>query len=71
MSEHESWVGRRFVDLSPEEQRALLEAYGEPERDYHGLATAGEPPQRDYQPIQPSGSPQCCATWIGVSKSMV
>ena len=56
MSEQESWVGRRFADLSPEEQRALLDAYGEPERDYHRLSTDGEAPGRDYQPIQPRGT---------------
>ena len=56
MSERESWVGRRFAELSPEEQRALLEAYGEPIRDYHGLELRdGEPPRRDYEPIQPRG----------------
>jgi Zn-dependent protease len=41
MSDQESWVGRRFVDLSPEEQQAVLASYGEP--------------QRDYKPIQPRG----------------
>jgi Zn-dependent protease len=55
MSEQESWVGRRFADLSPEEQRALLAAYGEPERDYHRLSPDGEQPRRDYEPIQPRG----------------
>jgi Zn-dependent protease len=56
MSEQESWVGRRFADLSPEEQRALLDAYGEPVRDYHGLSPTGEPPRREYEPIQPRGT---------------
>ena len=56
MSEPESWVGRRFADLSAEEQRALLDAYGEPERDYHRLATTdGEAQRREYEPIQPKG----------------
>ena len=55
MSEQESWIGRRIADLSPEEQRAVLAAYGEPERDYHGLSTDGEQPLREYQPIQPRG----------------
>ena len=56
MSERESWVGRRFAELSPEEQRALLEAYGEPERDYHRIGVDSEPPRRDYDPIQPRGT---------------
>jgi Zn-dependent protease len=65
MSEQESWVGRRFADLSPEEQRALLEAYGEPERDYHGLAAGGEQPGRDYEPIQPRGT-----DWRGLLRKL-
>ena len=54
MSERESWVGRQFAELSPEEQRSVLAALGEPERDYHDLAAGGEP-RRDYEPIQPRG----------------
>jgi Zn-dependent protease len=62
MSERESWVGRRFADLSPDEQRAFLDAYGEPVRDYHGLdATEGDAPQRDYDPIHPAGT-----DWRGI-----
>jgi Zn-dependent protease len=53
MGERESWIGRKFTDLSPEEQRAILDTYGEPERDYHRVD--GEQPLRDYQPIQPRG----------------
>jgi Zn-dependent protease len=54
MSEQESWVGRQFADLSPEEQRAVLAAYGEPIREYHGLDNGAEP-VREYEPIQPRG----------------
>src|ERR671932_2606732 len=65
MSERESWVGRRFAELSPEEQRALLEALGEPERDYHRIGADGEPPRRDYEPIQPRGT-----DWRGVLRKL-
>src|SRR5919202_5042605 len=65
MSERESWVGRRFAELSPEEQRALLEALGEPERDYHGFGVAGGPPRRDYEPIQPRGT-----DWRGLLRKL-
>ncbi len=63
MSEHESWVGRRFADLSPEEQRAVLAAYGEPVRDYHGLTNGGDP-EREYEPIQPRGG----IDWRGIGR---
>jgi Zn-dependent protease len=56
MSQQEPWVGRRFADLSPEEQRALLDAYGEPERDYHPSSVATTSPQREYEPIHPQGT---------------
>ncbi len=65
MSEHDSWVGRRFADLSPEEQRALLDEYGEPERDYHALGIAAEPPPREYEPIQPRGT-----DWRGLLRKL-
>ena len=65
MSERESWVGRRFAELSPEEQRALLEAYGEPERDYHRIGVDGEPLRRDYEPIQPRGT-----DWRGLLRKL-
>src|SRR5437868_4676391 len=65
MSEQDSWVGRRFADLSAEEQRALLDAYGEPERDYHVLSPSGEPPQREYEPIQPKGT-----DWRGLLRKL-
>src|SRR5205807_5603193 len=65
MSEQDSWVGRRFADLSAEEQRALLDAYGEPERDYHALSTSGEPPQREYEQIQPKGT-----DWRGLLRKL-
>jgi len=56
MTERESWVGRRFAELSAEERRAVLESLGEPERDYHGIpATDGEPPRREYEPLHPRG----------------
>jgi len=61
MTERETWVGRRFADLSPEEQRAFLEAHDEPVRDYHGLDDGTGPPQRDYEPIQPRGT-----DWRGI-----
>src|SRR5919199_3477578 len=64
MSEPESWVGRRFADLSPEEQRAVLAALGEPERDYHRLSADGEPPRREYEPIQPRGG----FDWRGLAR---
>jgi Zn-dependent protease len=64
MSEPESWVGRRFADLSPEEQRALLDAYGEPDRDYHPTSVApGPAPGREYEPIQPHGT-----NWRGIAR---
>jgi Zn-dependent protease len=65
MSERESWVGRRFADLSPEEQRALLDSYGEPDRDYHPATVAAPPTQREYEPIQPRGT-----NWRGVLRRL-
>jgi Zn-dependent protease len=63
VSEQESWVERRFADLSPEEQRAFLAAYGEPVREYHGLENGSEP-DRAYEPIQPRGG----IDWRGVGR---
>jgi Zn-dependent protease len=55
MGEQESWLGRRFADLSEEERRAFLADHGEPIRDYHGLDPAPEGPHRDYEPLHPRG----------------
>ena len=55
MGEQESWLGRRFADLSEEERRAFLADHGEPIRDYHGLDPTPEAPRRDYEPLHPRG----------------
>jgi Zn-dependent protease len=54
VTEYDPTAGRKFADLSPDEQRLLLEAHGEPARDYH---PGFDPePQRGYEPIQPQGN---------------
>jgi Zn-dependent protease len=63
VSQQESWAGRRFADMSPEEQRAFLEAHGEPVRDYHALDDGSEP-QREYTPVQPTGG----TDWRGIGR---